>query len=36
MSVITAHYPLDVDPPIFDPVAFRLTDAQGALLNDLS
>jgi len=36
MSVITAHHPLDVDPPIFDPVAFRLTDAQGALLNDLS
>ena len=35
MNVITAHHPLDVDldAPIFDPRAFRLTDEQAALLD---
>jgi len=35
MNVIAAHHSLDIDldAPIFDPLAFRLTDEQGALLD---
>ena len=35
MNVIAAHHSLDIDldAPIFDPAAFRLTDEQGALLD---